>query len=266
MTDFDSMDSYLALPRVTDLALSPDGGRLVATIGRLDEKGAERINALWELDPAGSAEARQLTRSDKGESAPAFCPDRSLLFVSRRGAKDDDEPAALWRLPVSGEPEQVHARPGGVAGVIVARDAGAVVVSGNALPGSASSEDDEKRRTARKDAKVRAALHTESPVRFWDHDLGPAVPHVYWVGRLPAETAPGAPVEEPEWRDLSPDAGPPNGAGDDVTVSPDGRHVLRTEDVPDGPAGRRTRLVLTEVATGETRVLVDDPTADVGGG
>jgi dipeptidyl aminopeptidase/acylaminoacyl peptidase len=33
--------------------------------------------------------------------------------------------------------------------------------------------------------------------------------------------------------------------------------------VPDGPAGRRSRVVLTETATGETRVLVDDPLADV---
>ena len=46
-------------------------------------------------------------------------------------------------------------------------------------------------------------------------------------------------------------------------MSPDGRLVARSEDVPDGPAGRRTRVVLTETATGETRVLVDDPLADV---
>ncbi|MDT4943141.1 MAG: hypothetical protein QOJ34_3230, partial [Pseudonocardiales bacterium] len=244
MTDFDSMDSYLALPRVTDLALSPDGGRLVATIGRLDEKGAERINALWELDPAGSAEARQLTRSDKGESAPAFCPDRSLLFVSRRGAKDDDEPAALWRLPVSGEPEQVHARPGGVAGVIVARDAGAVVVSGNALPGSASSEDDEKRRTARKDAKVRAALHTESPVRFWDHDLGPDEVRLHAVTAL---------TEDPDVLDLTP---APGRALDETSaaITPDGSTVITSWQVFEEPGLPRARLVAIDVATGDQRI------------
>jgi dipeptidyl aminopeptidase/acylaminoacyl peptidase len=35
--------------------------------------------------------------------------------------------------------------------------------------------------------------------------------------------------------------------------------------VPDGPAGRRERLVLTDTATGEVRVLVDDPLASVSG-
>ncbi|MDT4921529.1 MAG: hypothetical protein QOI15_2431 [Pseudonocardiales bacterium] len=250
MTDFDSMDSYLALPRVTDLALSPDGGRLVATIGRLDEKGAERINALWELDPAGSAEARQLTRSDKGESAPAFCPDGSLLFVSRRGAKDDDEPAALWRLPVTGEPEQALTRPGGVANLVVARDAGAVVVSGSALPGSASSEDDEKRRTARKDAKVRAALHTESPVRFWDHDLGPD------ELRLFALAGGGA----GEARDLTP---APGRALDEAAfaVSPDGSLVITSWSESSEPGYPRPRLIAIDTATGEQRVLAADPTA-----
>jgi dipeptidyl aminopeptidase/acylaminoacyl peptidase len=66
-----------------------------------------------------------------------------------------------------------------------------------------------------------------------------------------------------ELRDLTPDAGPPTGAGESVTLSPDGRLALRVEQVPDGPAGRRDRLVLVETATGESRVLVDDPLADV---
>ena len=41
------------------------------------------------------------------------------------------------------------------------------------LPGAADTEADEKRRKARKDAKVGAVLHRRRPVRYWDHDLGP---------------------------------------------------------------------------------------------
>src|SRR5436309_14578549 len=123
MTGFATFDEFLAVPRATALALSPDGRRLVGALGRLSDKGDEFVDAVWEFDPAGAEPARQLTRSEKGEKAPAFCPDGSLLFLSRRGA-EDDEPAALWRLPAAGEARSVLTRPGGVSGVAVARESG----------------------------------------------------------------------------------------------------------------------------------------------
>jgi dipeptidyl aminopeptidase/acylaminoacyl peptidase len=113
---------------------------------------------------------------------------------------------------------------------------------------------------------VSAILHEAYPVRHWDADLGPAVPHLFWAGALPAEGPAGEPREPVGLRDLTPDAGPPTGAGESVTLSPDGRLALRVDQVPDGPAGRRDRLVLVETATGASRVLVDDPLADVHSG
>jgi dipeptidyl aminopeptidase/acylaminoacyl peptidase len=151
MTGFETIDDYLALSRVTDLALSPDGARLVATVAALNEDGNKLISALWELDPAGAEPARRLTRSDKGETGPAFHPDGSLLFVSGRDAEDDDPPA-LWQLPAVGEAARLLTRPGGVSAVSVAREAGTVLFAAKVLPGSADVEADEKRRTARKEA------------------------------------------------------------------------------------------------------------------
>jgi dipeptidyl aminopeptidase/acylaminoacyl peptidase len=66
-------------------------------------------------------------------------------------------------------------------------------------------------------------------------------------------------------RDLTPEALPPMGAGEEFVLSPDGRLLVRSEAVPDGPAGRRYRVVLTETATGDTRPLVDDPLAEAYG-
>ncbi len=43
---------------------------------------------------------------------------------------------------------------------------------------AATVEDDERIRGERKDKKVKAILHTGYPVRHWDHDLGPDVPHL----------------------------------------------------------------------------------------
>ncbi|HKC29628.1 MAG TPA: hypothetical protein VKB75_16555, partial [Jatrophihabitans sp.] len=116
---FASFDEYLSLSRVVDLALSTDGSRLVATIATLNDDGNKLVNALWEIDPSGACDATRLTRSEEGESSPAFHADGSLLFTSGRGGEDDDPPA-LWRLPAAGEAERVLTRPGGVAGLKVA--------------------------------------------------------------------------------------------------------------------------------------------------
>ena len=269
-TPFSRLADFVALPRLAGLALSADGRRLVTTVSTLDADGKKWQPALWELDPAGRGSARRLTRGAAGESGPLFTPDGDLLFTSARpdpaAEKDAGDPKpALWSLaPGGGEARLVLQRPSGISGVAVAADTGEIAVLAGTMPGAADAEADEGRRTARKDAGVTAVLHENYPVRSWDHDLGPAVPHVFWVGRLPAEPAPGTAPEAPEWRDLTPDAGAPTGAGDGLVVSPDGRLVVRAEDVPDGPAGRRSRLVLTEVDGGLTRVLVDDPLADVG--
>jgi dipeptidyl aminopeptidase/acylaminoacyl peptidase len=131
------------------------------------------------------------------------------------------------------------------------------------MPGATDVEGEEERRKQRKDAGVTAVLHEAYPVRYWDHDLGPAVPHHFWVGQLPADDDAGGVAEPATLRDLTPDADPPHGAGEDFTLSPDGRLLARTVHVADGPAGRRTRVVLTDTARGDTRVLVDDPLADV---
>jgi dipeptidyl aminopeptidase/acylaminoacyl peptidase len=266
---FTSLADFVAIPRIGSLALSADDTRLAVSVITLDAEKKKWQSALWEVDPAGERAPRRLTRSAPGESSPAWAPDGSLLFTSARpdpAAKENGDPKpALWSLPPGGgEARNVLTRPGGIGAFAVARDSGDVVVSAATMPGGSEAQADEERRTKRKDAGVSAILHESYPVRYWDHDLGPAVPHAFWAGQLPPEEPAGG-GETVELRDLTPDAGPPEGAGEELRLSPDGRLLARTEEVPDGPAGRRSRLVLTETASGETRPLVDDPLADVYG-
>ncbi|MCW2742587.1 MAG: Dipeptidyl aminopeptidase/acylaminoacyl peptidase [Blastococcus sp.] len=266
---FADLAAFVALPRIGALALSSDGSRLAVSVQTLDPEKKKWQSALWEVDPAGSRAARRLTRSAPGESSPAWAPDGSLLFTSARpdpaATEEGDPKASLWSLPADGgEARRVLARPGGVASFAVASGSGDVVVSSPTMRGGSESEADEERRKKRKDAGVSAILHETYPVRFWDHDLGPAVPHVFWAGQVPVDDPTGTPTAV-QLRDLTPEAAPPSGAGEELTLSPDGRLLALAEDVPDGLAGRRTRIVLIDTADGSSRPLVDDPLADVYG-
>lgn len=48
VSEFADLSTFVALPRLTGLALSQDGGRLVAVLQEPDRKGARYVNALWE--------------------------------------------------------------------------------------------------------------------------------------------------------------------------------------------------------------------------
>jgi dipeptidyl aminopeptidase/acylaminoacyl peptidase len=275
VTDYADLSAFVALPRITGLALSQDGSRLVAAVQAPDRKGARYVSALWQV-PLDGAEPVRLTRSDKGESAPAFLPDGSLLFTSARpeaDAEGDDEESALWVLPPAGEPRMLARTAGGLSGPAVARHAGAVLAAGSRLTGTQpqpgprpgpqsgqepgpqsgrepgpdeSAEADAERRKARKDRKVNAILHTGFPIRHWDHELGAESPRLFLV----------QPGGQP--RDLAPDAGFALIEAD-YSISADAVTVA-TSWRTRGPAGAyQGAVVLVDVASGERAVLADDP-------
>src|SRR4051794_31254614 len=192
-TPFHRLADYAAIPRVAGLALSREG-RLAISVQTLDPEKKKWISALWEGDPEGRRPAHPLTRSAPGEPSPAWAPDGSLLFPSARpdpeatADKNGDAKPALWALPPGGgEARLVLSRSAGVAGFAVAADSGDVAVLASTMPGAADAEADEARRKERKDAGVTAVLHESYPVRYWDHDLGPAGAPAFLLGPGPPE-------------------------------------------------------------------------------
>jgi dipeptidyl aminopeptidase/acylaminoacyl peptidase len=263
-TPFHDLDHYLAIPRLSGLALSPDGSRLVTTVATLNSKGTEYCTALWELDPAGQHQARRITRSAKGEAGAAFAANGDLYFTSARPDPenpDDDPINALWMLPsTGGEARVVHSRAGGVGAVLAAKEAEALFVTASVLAGSRDEDSDEERRKARKDNKVAAILHSGYPVRYWDADLGPGQPRLFAV-EPGEEKEPGKPstvdaAAPRKLRNLTPAAG--NGLRDAASVvSPDGKTIYSSFNKPLANADSRSVLVAIDVASGTRTVLLD---------
>ena len=253
-TPFGDLDDYFALPRVSALAVSPDGSRVVTTISELNDKRTEYITAIVELDPDGLRPARRLTRGAKGESSPVFTSDGDLLFVAVRPTDDDEKPPpALWSLPAAGgEAVEVVSPPGGIELVRTARGAASTVVRAPLLPSADGIDDDRRLRNLRKDNKISAILHTGYPIRHWDKDLGPDEPHLLGLDRADG----GAPA------DLTPQ---PGGALRDagLDVSPDGRFLVTSWQRPAPEASQHSVLVRIDLISGDHTVIADQSDADL---
>ena len=297
---FSELDDFIAIPRLGGLVLSPDGRRAVLTVTTLDPARTGYRHALWVVPAAGGGAPQRLTRSATSEGGAAFTADGDLLFVSSRPDADDadgGEAAQLWILPAAGGEARALTRlAGGVDGIAaVARDAATVVLQAPLLPGSGSLEADAVARRKRADLKVNAILHESYPVRYWDHDLGPAETHLLALdlagalveeparptaadaaAALAAEaeaedggsaaSAPGAsaqpyPASLPRPRDLTPRPGRTLEHAT-AAISPDGRTLVAAVGVKER-RGFRQALVSIDVASGESTTLLDLAGADL---
>jgi len=273
-TPFHDLDEYVRLPRMSGLALSPDGSRLVTQVSTLNHDGTKTHTALWEVYPTRARPARRLTRSAQGETGAAFTPDGDLLFTSSRPNADaadeeNDDTLALWVLPAGGGEARIVAnRPGGVGDVRTARSSYAVVFTTNMLPRATDGKEDERLRTLRKEQKVTAVLHEGYPVRLWDKDLGPGATHLLgWHFRAGDDVARSVEVaslsvEHLKVLDLTPSPGHAL-AEPEFDLSPDGTFVVSTWRTPMGKGAHRVTLVRIDLDSQQRTVLVDDPDADL---
>jgi dipeptidyl aminopeptidase/acylaminoacyl peptidase len=272
VTSFDDLRDYVAMPRLTGLRLSPDGSWLAATVQALSPDGKKFSSSIWRIATSDKS-ATRLTRSAEGESSPEFLPDGGLLFLSRRPGPataptaeprpgDDKDKPAVWLLPAAGgEARRVLAPPSGAAGLATARDAMLVALVSPVLPRVTGAGQDAERRKARSDAGVTAILHEAPPVRYWDHDLGPAELRLQLAEIGPDEAGTDGAGDRPEPRDLTPE---PARALDEqhFELTPDGRFAVTGWAVWDDAGNSHDELVVIDCATGERSTLLSAPDFD----
>ncbi|RPJ41301.1 MAG: hypothetical protein EHM19_12250, partial [Candidatus Latescibacterota bacterium] len=130
----------MAVDRIGQAAVSPDGMRAVFVASRHDPKKNEVRQTIRLVDLA-SGEIRDLTPGPGNHRDPAWSPDgRFLAFASDR---DKEEGTQLWVMPSGGgEARRVTSGYGGAEGPLWAPDsrriafARKVVVSADYAPGS----------------------------------------------------------------------------------------------------------------------------------
>ena len=113
-----SFDDIMDIRNVGSVAMSPDGSQVVYSVSAWENPNARPVvdstkpdtakgdrhdmrSHLWVV-PARGGVVRQITFSERGESAPAWSPDgKSIAFLSARGTGDDVK-NQIWILPMTG--------------------------------------------------------------------------------------------------------------------------------------------------------------------
>jgi dipeptidyl aminopeptidase/acylaminoacyl peptidase len=210
-----SVHDMLAMDRVSDPRVSPDGTRVAFTVRATALEANRGRTDVWLAATDGSW-ARRLTSHEAGDAQARWSPDgKALFFVSTRSGSSQ-----VWRLALDGgEPEAVTRLPLDVDALEVAPGGGTLFLAMTVFPGKSV---DETRAALEAKGKEKASglLYDRLFVRHWDTWKDGTRNHLFaW------DLATGAA------RDLMPamDADCPTkpfGGSEDYAVSPDGKTVV----------------------------------------
>lgn len=158
-----SIHDMLAMDRISDHQVSPDGRRVVFTLRTTDLEANKGRTDLWLVDVDGK-NLRQLTTHPDADMNPRWTPDsKSILFLSTRSGSSQ-----VWRINVEGgESEQVTKLPLDVGCLIVSPDGKKIAISMEVFPGT-SLDETKKRLDEKAKDKASGLLYDKLFVRHWD--------------------------------------------------------------------------------------------------
>ncbi|HYN42168.1 MAG TPA: S9 family peptidase, partial [Thermoanaerobaculia bacterium] len=158
-----SIHDMLAMDRISDAQVSPDGTQAAFVLRTTDLAANRGRTDLWLLDVRTKA-VRRLTTHEAGDSNPRWAADgKSLYFLSTRGGSQQ-----VWNLPLSGgEAEKVTSEPLDVDNLEVASGGKLLVLSMEVFPGRSPAET-KKMLETKEAVKSSGMLFDRLFVRHWD--------------------------------------------------------------------------------------------------
>jgi dipeptidyl aminopeptidase/acylaminoacyl peptidase len=159
-----SIQDMLAMDRIGDWQVSPDGRLAVFALSVTDLDANRRRSRLWQVGTDGTG-LRPLTSHPAGDSHPRWSPDgQTVLFLTSRSGSNQ-----VWQIAIDGgEAEQVTRLPLDVGSFAVSPDGRTLVLSLEVFPDSDSLDDTVRRLDQAKAQKASGRVYDQLLIRHWD--------------------------------------------------------------------------------------------------
>lgn len=212
-----TVHDLLAMDRISDLKVSPDGGRILFSLRETDLDANRGRPDIWMVNVDGTG-LRQLTTHEASDSDARWLPDGSrIVFLSTRSGSSQ-----VWELPLAGgEARQLSRLPLGVSNLGVFPDGERVFFTIEVYPDAASLEETSRRDREKESDPVKARLYEQLLFRHWDTWEDGKRSHVFvWPIDGSAE-----PLDLMKgWDADSPTR--PFGGAEEIAVSPEGDEIV----------------------------------------
>ncbi len=212
-----SVHDLLAMERIGDPQVSPDGRRVVFVLRTTDLEANKGRTDLWLVETDGNG-LKRLTSHPDADSNPRWSPDgRTIFFLSPRGGSSQ-----VWRISADGgEAEPVTKEPLDVANLVVSPDGSRIAYTMEVFLDAASVADTKARLDERAKRRATGRVYDRLFVRHWDTWKDGRRSHLF----VRAASGEGDAVDVTH--DLDADVPmKPFGGPEEIAFTPDGRSIV----------------------------------------
>ena len=213
-----SVHDMLAMDRISDPQVSPDGKWIVFVLRKTDLKANKGRTDLWLVNVDGT-KLRRLTSHPENDSNPRWSPDsKSIWFISNR-----TESSQVWQIHIDGgEAEQVTEQPLDVGNLVVSPDGKHIAFTMEVFSDCNSIECTKKRLDEIKERKASGLIYNRVFIRHWDSWKDGRRSHLFV---MPSSGGDARDV----MRNMDADTpSKPFGGPEEITFTPDGKELIFT--------------------------------------
>jgi dipeptidyl aminopeptidase/acylaminoacyl peptidase len=213
-----SIHDMLAMSRISDPQVSPDGNWIVLVVRETDLEANKGRTDLWLVRTDGTGLAR-LTSHPESDSNPRWAADgKSVCFLSGRSGSSQ-----IWRIRIDGgEAQKVSDEPLDVGNLVVSPDGKCLAFTMDVFPDANTPAETKDRLEKIGKGKASGKIYERIFVRHWDTWMDGRRSHVFV---MPAEA--GKAIDVMHGLDAD-SPSKPFGGPEEITFTPDSRSIIFT--------------------------------------
>jgi dipeptidyl aminopeptidase/acylaminoacyl peptidase len=206
----------LAMDRISDPQVSPNGRRIVFVVRETDMEANRGRTDLWLVGVDGTS-LRRLTSHPENDSNPRWGPgSKSVWFISGRSGSSQ-----VWRIAVDGgEAQQVTEQALDVGNLVASRDGKHIGFTMEVFPDCNTVSEVKERLEKVKERKASGRIYERVFVRHWDKWKDGRRSHLFVMptdGNEAVDVMRGMDADTPS---------KPFGGPEEITFTPDGKGVV----------------------------------------